>query len=49
VDLAHFWVVGVVLDVVVEVKVGAEVEAVSQIHWLVPGGGLFRCMLFAGA
>jgi hypothetical protein len=34
-------VVGVVLDVVVEVEVGAEVEAVAQIHWSVAGGSLF--------
>jgi hypothetical protein len=40
-------VVGVVLDVVVEVEVGAEAKTVAQIHWLVTKGGLFRCMLCA--
>jgi succinate-acetate transporter protein len=44
-----FWVDGVVLDVMAEVKVGAMAEAVSQIHWPVARGGLFQCMLFAGA
>jgi hypothetical protein len=42
-------VVGVVLDVVAEVEVGAEAEVVAQIHWPVAGGGLFRCMLCAEA
>jgi hypothetical protein len=41
--------VGVVLDVVVAVVVGAEAEAVAQIHWPVAGGDLFRCMLCAEA
>jgi hypothetical protein len=37
-------VVSVVLDVVAEVVVGAEAEAVAQIHWPVAGGGL--CLLY---
>jgi hypothetical protein len=40
-DWTRSWVVGVVLDVVTEVEVVAEAEAVAQIHWPIAGGGLF--------
>jgi hypothetical protein len=42
-------VVGAALDVVAEVEVGAEAEAMAQIHWPVVGGDLFQCMLCAEA
>jgi hypothetical protein len=42
-------VVGIALDVVVEVEVGAEAEAVAQICWSVARDGLFQCMLCAEA
>jgi hypothetical protein len=48
-DWARSWVVGVVLDVVVEVEVGAGAGVVDQIHLPVARNSLFRYMLLAEA